>query len=122
MAKLAISGLVDEGVSTGVGLVDEGITGQGIDPFRDAPILDNSHLLYAEEAARQADMDFDMSVETNRPLLDIQAFGLQGRPTFKPERVPVAAGKLASRFSDQLFNNTISATVRSLTDPDSSAS
>ncbi len=88
-----------------------------IDPFRNAPSPDNTHLLSAEEASRQADRDFDMSIETNLPIVDIQAFGLGGRPTLRKD----AANSLATRFTKQLYNNTISATVRNLTDPDSSA-
>lgn len=86
-------------------------------PLQPVSVLGAGHLLSAEEASRQADIDFDMSVETNRPIVDIQAFGLGGRPTFRRD----TGESYAKRFRKQLFNNTISSTVRGLTDPDASA-
>ncbi len=72
-----------------------------------------------EEEGKQADLDFDLAVETGIPVAEIESLR-----RFRPKRkrpLRERAEKIASRFSDQLFNSTISSFVKGMTDSGASA-
>ena len=82
-------------------------------------LFSRGYLTSLDEEIKEADDDFKLSMDTLIPTSHLQAFG-KYRPTRKRPMIKTA-NKLASRFSDQLHNNTVSAIVRTLTDGDGSA-
>jgi len=84
-------------------------------------LFSRGYLSSIDQEIKDANTDFELAMETQIPTNELQAFGRYTPIPKKKRPMLTSANHVASRFSDQLWNGTISSVVRNLTDPDSSA-